>query len=169
MRETVRVFVLTLPLIFCGCGPPDTSDTKPTLSGAQRDDQPVPNPYIPSQPTTSISNAQVAYQEAKKAVDAKWATCADRDGKTYLFSKVVPRDAPPNPFAPQLITPDEAKAFGYYQFSLPIKMEKEVITLTIADNQNGLREQYIFHWYTPSYRTWESQTGRWSEWQTGRA
>src|SRR5206468_303744 len=95
---------------------------------------PHPSPPSPSGPVSPApSNAEVAYQEARKAVDLRWATCSDKSGTNYLFAKVVPAKAAPNPFTPALVPPDADQAFGYYQFSTPITCDREAIRLTIAD------------------------------------
>jgi hypothetical protein len=98
----------------------------------------------------------------------KWVVCSDATQTNYLFTKVV---APkPNPFAPEVGAPSEGTVVGFYQFSTPIVWEHETITLTHADQQNGLRKRYRIHWYTRSYRWWDGQLQKtWSEWTTGRA
>jgi hypothetical protein len=119
-------------------------------------------------PPAPSPNAETALQKAQRSLEEKWTYCVDGAGKKSLYTKVVPHAIKPNPFTPRLTPPNAGKEFGFFQFAAPVTHHREQLRPGAADTRNGVRERHAISWFTPSYRTWESRTGRWSAWQTGR-
>jgi hypothetical protein len=100
--------------------------------------------------------------------------CTASDGKTYAVSAAVVPAAQPNPFTPQLGAPTGEKITGYLQFALYVgtkghyiwRMTFPALPVTPSDRLNGIDGRYQVDLYAISYRTYDMQTGRWSEWTT---
>jgi hypothetical protein len=100
--------------------------------------------------------------------------CRAADGKTYAVSAAVVPAAQPNPFTPQLGAPTSPGVAGYLQFALYVgtqghyiwRMTFPALPVSSSDHLNGIDARFQVDLYAMSYRTYDTQTGRWGEWTT---
>jgi hypothetical protein len=125
----------------------------------------------------SWNDLRDALNALQPVINSVVTECTNPKGETFLFSAVTVPETPQNSFTPLLVppgAPSPGSVGGYYQFALYLssqghyisRMTFPAVSITNADQLNGIDARYQVDLYAKAYRTYDTRTARWSDWTT---